>query len=129
MRSEYDVQKGLFEWAERVQDRHPELKLLNGSLNGVRLSIGAAKKAKRIGMKKGFPDVQLPVPRGGYHGLFIELKPRFRGIALKKKPYPTPEQKEWLEQLAARGYSAHCCRGLDEAIACILNYLHLHKIL
>lgn len=29
---------------------------------------------KRMGLRKGFPDLFFPYARGGYHGLFIELK-------------------------------------------------------
>ena len=31
-------------------------------------------KLKRMGMQKGFPDLVVPLPRGNYHGLYIEMK-------------------------------------------------------
>ena len=89
--SESDEQISLFAWAELNKGRYPELKLLNGSMNGVRLTIGQAVKAKRCGMKKGYPDLFLPVKRGEHNGLFIELK-----VGENK---PSPEQLEWAEQL------------------------------
>ena len=114
--SEYDNQKALFEWAKLNENKYPELKLLNASLNGVRMRIGQAMKAKRAGMKKGYPDIFLPVARGDYHGLFIELK--------VKGNYPTKEQKWWLNELKKQGYKACVCYGFEEARQTILNYLN-----
>lgn len=47
--SEHQEQCIIFEWAKIMSSQYPELKLLNASLNGVRLSIGQATKAKRSG--------------------------------------------------------------------------------
>ena len=72
---EFNIQKQIFEWANMSIRKYPELKLLNASLNGVKLtSKVAGARAKQSGMKKGFPDLFLPVARKGHHGLFIELK-------------------------------------------------------
>ena len=72
---EFNIQKQIFEWANMSIRKYPELKLLNASLNGVKLtSKVAGARAKQGGMKKGFPDLFLPVARKGHHGLFIELK-------------------------------------------------------
>jgi hypothetical protein len=76
--------------------QYPELNLLNGFLNGVKLNIGQAVKAKNAGMKRGYPDIFLPVPRNGYHGLFIELKRRYSGSV-------SPEQKAWISDLKQQG--------------------------
>jgi len=115
-RSEHDEQVAIFQWAGFNLHRFPELELLQGSLNGVRLTIGQATKAKRAGLKSGFPDISLPVARGIYHGLFIELKKR-------GKTYPTKKQYEIMDKLNAQGYRAIWGRGSDFAIAQIELYL------
>jgi hypothetical protein len=115
---EWEHQASIFEWAVVSIRKYPKLKLLNGSLNGVRLTIGQAVKAKRAGMKKGYPDISLPVACGGYHGLFIELKRKYSGVVGK-------EQKLWLKALNDEGYKAEVCRGADEAIDLIIRYLKL----
>ena len=95
---EEEDQARLFEWAKLMSNKYPELKLLNASLSGVRLKPGQAKKAKKLGMVRGFPDIFLPVViPGKYAGLFIELK-REKGGKL------TREQKAWLNALSAHGY-------------------------
>jgi len=113
--SEHETQIQIFEWAKFMEHKYPELKLLNASLNGVRLTIGQAKKAKLTGMKKGYPDIFLPVAKSGFHGLFIELK-----VGPNKA---TKEQKWWIEQLNKQGYFARVCKGFDETTWTILEYL------
>lgn len=72
-------------------------------------------KLKRMGLRKGFPDLMFPTPRKGYHGLVIELK---RNRTCK----PTKEQLEWLSYLKAQRYKAELCFGADEAIKVIEEY-------
>ena len=116
---EADIQRNVFLWAQMLCREHPELELLNASLNGVRLTIGQAKKVKKSGMRKGYPDLFLPVPRGGYHGLYIELKRKKRGKALEA----SDDQKWWLRKLTEQGYYTTVCRGFDETTETIINYL------
>jgi len=118
IRSEYQEQCAIFDFAQIMitTGQYPELRLLNGSLNGVKLSIGQAVKAKKNGMKRGYPDIFLPVARGGHHGLYIELK-RISGGKLED------EQDFWLQDLSDQGYFACVCRGADAAKRVIINYL------
>jgi len=116
--TEQHEQERLFCWAELMGRVHPELWLLNASLNGVRLHRGSRAKAKRCGMKKGYPDIFLPVARGGYHGLFIELK-RLKGGRLE------PEQAEWKQRLADGGYMAIVAKGWVQASRVIEGHLKL----
>lgn len=114
--TEYAEQAALFQRAQLYARQYPELQFLNGSLNGVRLTIGQAVKCKKIGMRKGYPDVFLPVKRGVYSGLYIELK-RIKGGSIQ------PEQREWREFLLSQGYAHLFCKGADEAWKVILEYL------
>ena len=114
--SEFEQQKHIFKFAELMERQYPELRLLNGSLNGVRLSKAQAGKAKATGMKAGYPDIFLPVSRCGYHGLFIELKK-------DTKSKVRPEQQEWLSNLRGQGYFAGVCYGADKAKEIIIKYV------
>lgn len=71
--------------------------LFCSSAAGARTSMGTAIKLKRAGLKKGFPDMAIFEPRGGYHAMFIELK---------VGSYPSKEQKIWREELLKRNYYA-----------------------
>ena len=71
---------------------------------------------KAEGVKRGVPDVWLPVARGGYHGLVIELKADERGRA-------TREQVVWLKALEGEGYYAALACGMEAARGLIEMYL------
>lgn len=119
--TEYAEQVAVFRLAQLYARQYPELKYLSGSLNGVRLHIGQAVKAKKAGLVRGYPDLFLPVKRRIYSGLFIELKRR-KGSSIQ------PEQYEWREFLVSQGYEHYFCRGADEAWKAILGYLNIKEI-
>lgn len=106
----------LFEWRDRMISTHPELWLLNGSINGVKLSMGLAVKCKRIGMGRGCPDIHLPVARQGYHSLYIELK-------RIKKSTTSKDQIIWSKLLRDMGNRVEICKGWHEAKDVLINYL------
>lgn len=72
---------------------------------------------KAIGVKKGVPDLSLPVPRGRYHGLYIEMK-NDAGRA-------SQEQKWWGERLTEQGYRWEVCHGWRSAVQTLEWYLTL----
>lgn len=116
MPTEYAEQCSIFRRAQLHIREWPELRFLNGSLNGVRLTIGQAVKCKNVGMKKGYPDLFLPIKRRNYSGLFIELK-RIEG------GWADPDQRLWATMLTSQGYRHEFCKGADAAWAVIVNYL------
>lgn len=67
-------QQCLFRWAAFQSGKYPELKLLYHVPNGGSRKKSEAGRFKAEGVKAGVPDLCLPVARGGYHGLYIELK-------------------------------------------------------
>lgn len=89
------------------------------SLGGIRTGIKQSIKAVKTGYVKGFPDLQVTEARGGYFGLFIELK--------TIKGRPTIYQTEWLKDLKERGYAAYICKGLPEALDTIDSYMSQSK--
>ena len=77
-------------------------------------SLSYAARMKKMGLRRGFPDLLVPLARGGFHGLFIEMK--------YGKNKTTKEQKEWLELLSAEGYACAVCYNAAEAIKTIESY-------
>lgn len=106
----------LFEWAALREGRWPELRLMYHVPNEGKRGMAAAMLQKRMGLKSGVPDICLPVARGGYHGMYIELK-RAHGGRL------TQSQREWLEALNGQGYRAVRCDGWSEAVQAIELYM------
>jgi hypothetical protein len=106
----------LIVWCGEMAAVWPELELLYHIPNGGRRNKAEAARFSRAGVRRGVPDLCLPVPRGAYAGLYIELK-RTRGGAV------SPEQKDWLSKLAAQGYRAVVCKGAAEAKQEITQYM------
>lgn len=115
MISESQEQINLFQWANLQFCKIPELKLLFHIPNGGKRNIVTARRLKAEGVKAGVPDLFLPVPRGGFHGLFIEMK------AGKNKT--TEKQDVWIADLKQQGYKVVVCYGCEEAITEIKKYL------
>ena len=119
-RSEATEQERVVNYCRYNEMRYPELKLLHHIPNGGRRDKKEAARLKAQGVKAGVPDLFLPVSRGGYHGLFIELK--------HGKNKPTEKQTEWLKSLNEQGYAVAVCYGCEEASEKILKYLKLGDI-
>lgn len=83
--------------------------------NEARRSAALAAHMKRQGLKPGVPDLCIPVARGGYHSLYIEMK--------FGKNKPTQKQMEWIALLRRQGMAAFVCYGADNAIALIRRYM------
>lgn len=95
---------------------YPELELMYHIPNGGYRSKAEAARFRREGVKPGVPDICLPVPRGEYHGLYIELKRRDGGKVSKF-------QTEWIAKLNENGYLAVVCNGWEKAAETITQYL------
>lgn len=114
--TESQEQIDLFKWAAYESGAHPELSMLYHIPNERKCTPQQGARMKAEGRKSGVPDICLPVAKGGYHGLYIELK-RTRGGAV------TEAQRGWLKALERCGYRAEVCRGCEEAKKTILEYL------
>jgi hypothetical protein len=113
MASEHEEQASLIKWFDITQ-KHLKCRLF-AIPNGGQRHILVASKLKAEGVRRGVPDLMLPVKNRDYCGLFIEMK--------AKKGKATPEQLEWIYYLNSAGYFALVCYGLDEAKMAILTYL------
>ncbi|MCJ8343315.1 MAG: VRR-NUC domain-containing protein [Cetobacterium sp.] len=114
-RSEETEQITLIDWCNINTCKYPELKLIYHIPNGGKRGKSEAVRLKRGGVKKGVPDLCLPVPRKNYHGLYIEMK--FGNGRTSK------DQKEWILNLNNQGYKAVVCNGFEEAKEVIERYL------
>lgn len=109
-------QATLFNWAKMQEWKYPELDLMYHIPNGGKRSGTEAARFKAEGVKSGVPDIFLPVPRGGKHGLYIEMK-RQKGGSV------SDNQSEWIEKLRSQGYRVDVCKGWEAASRVIVEYL------
>ncbi|MHC1792149.1 VRR-NUC domain-containing protein [Solidesulfovibrio sp.] len=119
-RSEHDEQCIVIARAEVLAPSVPELRLLFAIPNGGHRHKAVAGKLQAEGVRKGVPDLCLPVSRGGFHGLYVELKAQRDGRV-------SDEQKEWIAALQAQGYRAEVCVGADAAWRVICEYLEIDR--
>ena len=114
--SEEEEQAAVMEWTTLMSKQYPELRLLFHIPNGSDRHPAVAAKLKRQGVKPGVPDLFLPVARGGFHGLWIEMKRRKGGRV-------SEDQAEWLKALEGQMYRAVVCHGAEEACDMLYRYL------
>ena len=95
---------------------HPALRGLGFMIHndGYKNQIQSAQDTAR-GVVRGIPDWCLAVPRGGYHGLYVELK-----VNGNK---PSPVQLKRHEQLRAQGYRVEVRLALEPFQQLITEYL------
>ena len=119
--SEAQHQAHVIKWSQQphIRAQWPELALLFHIPNGGTRDAVEGKHLKQQGVKRGVPDLCLPVPSGRYHGLFIELK--------KDTGRASEAQKWWVERLKAAGYFAQVCHGWESAVAVLEWYLSLKE--
>jgi hypothetical protein len=113
--TEHQEQSMLMQWCELASKRVPVLGLLFAIPNGGLRDVRVAAKLKREGVKAGVPDLCLPVGRGGYHALYIEMK--------RSGNKPTPAQSQWHEWLRTEGNAVRVCFSMEHARQAIEEYL------
>lgn len=118
--TEAQAQRCVIKWSQQpsIRRKWPELKYLlhiaNERKDPKEISMLAA-----LGVKKGVPDLFLPVSRGQYHGLWIEMK--------NETGRASDEQKWWIAELNAQGYFAEICHGWESAVRVIEWFMDLRK--
>ena len=109
-------QMALIKWRdESALLQEPRLALLYHIPNGKRRSKAAAGQLKAMGVKRGIPDLFLPVGRHGFHGLYVEVKALDGTVSA--------EQKTLHAQLRAQGYAVEVAYGWVMAAQQLCRYL------
>ena len=83
--------------------------------NEAKRSPQAGLYMRRMGLRAGVPDLCIPVAKGKYHSLYIEMK--------AEKGKITDHQRTWIELLRKQGMCAYVCYGAGDAISLIDLYM------
>jgi hypothetical protein len=116
-------QEHLFSWAELMSHQYPELRLMyaipnaGGYTGGFRKNVARVQAMRRQGVKKGVPDICLPVARGSWHSLYLEIK-------REGKDKPSKEQEEWHKALGEAGHAVAVAHGFAQAVDILTRYLN-----
>jgi hypothetical protein len=110
---EHNLQMACVNWF-RLQ--YPKL-LIYAIPNGGQRNAIVAAKMKAEGVLSGVPDLHIPVAKGRFHGLYIEMK------AGKNKP--TENQRTVMQKLQDEGYKCDVCYSFDNFVSLVNEYLRL----
>ena len=111
----------VIKWSQQphIRQKWPELSMLHHIKNETTEGPRQVAVDKANGVKKGVPDLHLPVARGRYHSLYIEMK--------TETGRTSPEQGWWIEHLNAEGNFAEVCHGWQSAVRVIEWYMTLKE--
>lgn len=91
-------QQRVVAWARQNEEKYPALHWLHASANGSQRDSFTAYLLKLEGVLAGVPDLFLPLPVAGYHGLYIEMKSSITGGT------PSTNQIKFMNFAASVGY-------------------------
>jgi hypothetical protein len=119
VQSEHAQQTALFCWSSLPETRavYPELSLMFAVPNGGERSARVAANLKAEGVKAGVLDICLPVARGPWHGLFLEMK--------WGSNKPTVEQLWFASELAKQNYYTRVAYSFQAGKEELIKYLNL----
>jgi hypothetical protein len=120
--TEHEEQVIVIDWWQYACKRYklPEFALFAIPNAGAGAQSGQAGKMKAEGARPGIPDLCLALPRGEFHGLYIEMKRRHGSRV-------SVEQREVMGYLTRAGYLCALCHGANAAIQAIENYAQAPK--
>lgn len=116
-KTEAQHQANVISWSILHTTEWPELALLYHIPNGGTRDAVEGRHLKQQGVKAGVPDLHLPVARGQYHGLYLEMK--------TEKGRTSDAQDWWIERLTAQGNFVEVCHGWESAVRVLEWYLSL----
>ncbi len=110
--SEHDLQVQCLRW---LHIAHPEV-LCYAIPNGAYTTKTTARKLVAEGVVHGIPDLHIPIPKGEYASLYIEMK---NGKAGRLSEH----QQTMIERLQRLGNKVVVCRTTEEFVHEVEEYL------
>jgi hypothetical protein len=114
----------LIQWCRIYATEVPELDLIYAIPNQGGAGYGAMRRGKKLkeeGARSGLPDLHLPISRGCYLSLYVEMKD-VKGGRL------SPNQLDWFEKLEKAGNAVVLAKGFEEGKEAIMKYLEFPRI-
>jgi len=106
-----------FDWVRWNEKKNPILQVIHHVPNEGKTTLAGGARKKRKGCRAGILDISCPIPKGQYHGLWIELKTTTGKLSI--------EQKKMMEILHALGHCVRVAYSGEEAIKIFKGYMAL----
>ena len=114
--TEHAMQCAVIKACRYLERDHPEVKYLFAIPNGGARHPAVAAKLKAEGVRRGIPDLFLPLPiPGASAGLWIEMKAPGGRV--------TQNQDDYLRFLSEVGFTTEVCYSAQAAVDAIRNHL------
>jgi len=121
--TEEDLHRACVKWADAQSAARPALEVLFHVPNGGKMKKGTAGKLKGQGLKKGVPDLVLPVVRT-CQGPRVRMSAGGLWVELKSQDGRLRESQEWWrDELRAHGHAWTLCRTLKAFRTDVTDYL------
>ena len=122
MRVEEQIQFQIFEY---LSLQYPGVVAISEP-SGLRVSMGLARKLKKLRSRHTQLDIFLMEPRNGYHALCIELKAKniYKKDGTLFKDEHLEDQQRTIDLLNSKGYYATFAVGFPETKQIIDDYLN-----
>ncbi len=111
-KNEHALQVACVRW---IRARYPRLIIFAIPNGGARDAVTGAR-LKAEGATAGVPYLCVPLPRGGFSALYIEMKDGDTRVSAA--------QKEIIETLEKCGNKCVVCRSFDDFVASVTDYLN-----
>lgn len=125
--SENGVQEQLFDYLETCVVDGLSVRAHSYAVpNGMQIAGGPKSRGKymnamkRRGLTPGVSDVVIAIPRGVYHGMYLEVK------KTAKSPVGA-DQADWRARMQEQGYYAVIAAGWDRVKSEVDHYLRLGR--
>lgn len=115
--TEHQIQSQYFKILSLNENKFPFLKYIFAIPNGGARHIAVAKKMKAEGVKRGVPDIFIPITVRTSPGMFLETK-----TSIGRQ---SPEQKEYEAFLVSELYMYAVCKSVEELLFETENYLNI----
>lgn len=118
-RTEEREQARLIKWTHipAVRAIAPDLAFLFHVPNGGRRDGLTGSQMTALGVKRGVPDLWLPIPSISANGLIIEMKSAIGRTS--------PDQVRWMDRLTIAGWYCIISRSAEEGREALIAYLSL----
>lgn len=116
--SEHEIQKAYFKILALNENKYPFLRFIFAIPNGGARHIKVAMKMKAEGVKRGVPDIFIPMHNiANLNGCFLETK--------SEKGKLSKEQEEYMNYLVLADYDYNVCKSVEELVSATENYLNI----
>ena len=113
---------------QEIKLRYPDV-IFTSDASGLRLNMGLRRRFARLKSETGIPDLLILEPRGGYCGLFLEIKRTDDNTVFSKRTGKLlngkhiQEQAKMLDRLKNKGYATYFAIGSKQGIEIIDEYM------